>query len=123
MVNSGGHNLVMPAKAGIHSAGRVGMSTVTRRPCVYILASRRNGTLYVGVTSDLVRRIWEHKTDAVDGFTKKYGVHLLVYYELHETMPDAILREKQMKKWNRVWKIEMIQRFNPQWQDLYNDIV
>ncbi|MBI2236810.1 MAG: GIY-YIG nuclease family protein [Magnetospirillum sp.] len=99
------------------------MSAVTRRPCVCIPASRRNGTLYVGVTSDLVRRIWEHKTDAVDGFTKKYSVHLLVYYELHETMPDAILREKQMKKWNRAWKVEMIQRFNPQWQDLYNDIV
>jgi putative endonuclease len=113
----------MPAKAGIHSVGRVGMSAVTRRPCVYILASRRNGTLYVGVTSDVVRRIWEHNTDAVDGFTKKYCVHLVAYYEFHETMPDAILREKQMKGWNRAWKIEMIQRFNPQWQDLYNDIV
>jgi putative endonuclease len=99
------------------------MSAVTRRPRVYILASRRNGTLYVGVTSDVVRRILEHKTDAVDGFTKKYCVPLLVYYEFYETMPDAILHEKQMKKWNMACNIEMIQRFNPQRQDLYNDIV
>ncbi len=113
----------MPAKAGIHSGGRGGGNAVARCPCVYILASRPNGTLYVGVTGDVVRRIWEHKTDAVDGFTKKYNVHLLVYYELHETMPDAILREKQMKRWNRAWKLELIQRFNPQWRDLYRDIV
>ncbi|WP_254434886.1 GIY-YIG nuclease family protein [Magnetospirillum sp. UT-4] len=113
----------MPAKAGIHSGGRAAMSAMTRRPCVYILANRRNGTLYIGVTSDVIRRIWEHKTDAVEGFTKTYGVHMLVYYEMHETMPDAILREKQMKKWNRAWKIEMIQRFNPQWRDLYDDII
>lgn len=73
-----------------------------KRPCVYILASDRNGTLYVGVTSDLVRRIWEHRADAVDGFTRQYRAHRLVYFELHETMPEAILREKRIKKWRRV---------------------
>ena len=94
-----------------------------KSPCVYILASERNGTLYIGVTNDIIRRVWEHKSDAVDGFTKKYGVHMLVYYEIHATMPDAILREKQMKRWNRGWKIQLIQKINPQWRDLYEDIV
>jgi len=88
-------------------------------PCVYILASKRNGTLYVGVTNDVVRRVWEHKNNVVEGFTKKYGVHILVYYERHETMPDAIQREKRMKRWNRVWKIDLIQKSNPDWLDLY----
>ncbi|MDR3441135.1 GIY-YIG nuclease family protein [Telmatospirillum sp.] len=87
------------------------------------MASKRNGTLYIGVTNDVVRRVWEHKSNVVDGFTKKYGVHMLVYYELHETMPDAILREKQMKRWNRAWKIELIQSINPEWRDVYQDIV
>jgi putative endonuclease len=90
--------------------------------CVYILASKRNGTLYVGVTSDIARRVWEHKSDAVAGFTEKYGVHLLVYAEFHETMPDAIVREKQIKKWRRKWKLELIERGNPDWRDLYSDI-
>jgi putative endonuclease len=94
-----------------------------RRPCVYILASERNGTIYIGVTSDIVRRVWEHKSGAVDGFTKKYGVHLLVYFEFHETMADAILREKQIKKWRRAWKLELIERDNPQWHDRYDVIV
>ena len=93
-----------------------------KTPCVYILASRQNGTLYIGVTSDIARRIWEHKSDAIQGFTKKYGVHMLVYYEIHATMPDAILREKQMKRWNREWKINLIQQMNPQWRDLCEDI-
>jgi putative endonuclease len=92
------------------------------RPCLYILASQRNGTLYVGVTNDVVRRVWEHKTDAVAGFTQQYGVHLLVYIEFHETMPDAILREKQVKKWNRAWKLDLIGRANPEWRDLYDEI-
>jgi putative endonuclease len=92
-------------------------------PCVYILASKRNGTLYVGVTNDVVRRVWEHKNNVIEGFTKKYGVHTLVYFELHETMPNAILREKQMKRWNRAWKIEKIQEANPEWRDLYRDIL
>ena len=93
-----------------------------RRPCVYILASKRNGTLYVGVTADIVSRVWDHRTGTVDGFTKTYGVHLLVYVEFHETMAEAILREKQIKEWRRVWKIELIERANPQWRDLYDDV-
>ena len=82
-------------------------------PCVYVLASKRNGTLYVGVTSDLVKRVWEHKDDLVEGFTSKYSVHLLVYYEMHEDMLGAITREKQIKKWNRSWKLKLIERDNP----------
>jgi len=92
-----------------------------RNPAVYLLASRRNGTLYVGVTANLVKRVWEHKNDLVDGFTKKYGVHRLMYYELHETMPDAIAREKQMKVWNRAWKLRLIETTNPEWRDLWED--
>jgi putative endonuclease len=94
----------------------------TKRPCVYVLASKRNGTLYVGVTNDLARRTWEHKSDSIDGFTKRYGVHQLVYIELHETMPAAILREKQIKKWRRAWKLELIERDNPEWRDLYAEL-
>jgi putative endonuclease len=94
-----------------------------RRACVYILASKRNGTLYVGVTSDLARRVWQHRSDAAAGFTQKYGVHTLVYAEFHATMPDAILREKQIKKWRRKWKLELIERDNPEWRDLYADIM
>ncbi len=94
-----------------------------KQPAVYILASRRNGTLYVGVTSDLPRRVWEHKNDACEGFTSQYGVHRLVYYELHGTMAAAITREKQLKKWNRRWKLERIEKSNPTWRDLYDDIV
>ena len=90
---------------------------------IYILASKRNGTLYIGVTNNLVRRVWEHKSDFVDGFTKKYGVHLLVYFE-QATSPDAaIQREKQLKKWNRSWKLGLIEKENPEWPDLYSDIV
>ena len=93
-----------------------------KTPCVYILASSRNGTLYIGVTSDIVKRVWEHKGDFVEGFSKEYGVHMLVYFELHDRMEDAILREKQMKKWNRAWKLRLIEERNPQWRDLYEDI-
>jgi putative endonuclease len=89
------------------------------RPCVYILASKRNGTLYVGVTSNLVRRIWEHKTDAVESFTRRYNVHTLVYVEFHDTMENAIRREKQIKQWRRTWKLNLIERENPTWIDLY----
>jgi putative endonuclease len=92
------------------------------RPCVYILASKRNGTLYIGVTSDIARRAWEHKTGAVEGFTKHYVVHRLVHVEFHETMFEAIQREKRMKKWRRAWKIELIERHNPSWRDLYDDL-
>ncbi|HUW24924.1 MAG TPA: GIY-YIG nuclease family protein [Gallionella sp.] len=82
------------------------------QPAVYILASQRNGTLYTGVTSDLLKRTWEHKNDQVEGFTKRYGVHILAYYELHADMLAAITREKQIKKWNRIWKINLIESVN-----------
>ncbi len=91
-----------------------------RTPCVYILASKRHGTLYVGVTSDLGRRVQEHQSDALEGFTKRYGVHTLVYAEFHDTMPLAIAREKQIKKWRRAWKIRLIEESNPEWRDLYD---
>jgi putative endonuclease len=94
-----------------------------KRPCVYILASLRNGTLYVGVTSDLVRRVWEHRSGAVGGFTRDYSVHTLVFAEFHETMEDAILREKRIKKWRRAWKLELIEQHNPQWRDLYDELI
>ncbi|MBM3581780.1 MAG: GIY-YIG nuclease family protein [Alphaproteobacteria bacterium] len=94
-----------------------------RRPGVYILASRRNGTLYVGVTSDVVRRVWEHKTEAAESFTKRYGIHTLVYAEFHATMADAIQREKRINKWRRAWKIELIERTNPNWRDLYDEML
>jgi putative endonuclease len=87
-----------------------------------VLASRRNGTLYVGVTSNLARRVWEHRTDAVAGFTRHYGVHMLVYFEFHETMENAIMREKQLKHWHRAWKLRLIERQNPQWRDLYLEL-
>ena len=88
-----------------------------------MLASQPNGTLYTGVTNDLVRRVWEHRNDTIDGFTKQYGVHRLVYYELHTSMIEAIRREKQIKKWRRAWKIELIEKENPEWRDLWPSIV
>ena len=94
-----------------------------KQPCVYLLASRRNGTLYVGVTSDLVKRVWEHKENLVDGFTKRYGVHTLVWYERHDSMEVAIRREKTIKGWKRRWKLELIEKTNPQWRDLYADLL
>lgn len=90
---------------------------------VYILSSQRNGTLYIGVTNNLVKRVWEHKNRKVDGFTKKYEVHHLVYYEIHESPESAITREKQLKKWNRLWKLRIIEEKNPEWKDLYQDIL
>lgn len=96
---------------------------MSKQPAVYILASKRNGTLYIGVTSDLSKRVWEHKNDLVDGFTKRYRIHRLVYYELHEDMTLAISREKQMKKWNRAWKLELIEKQNPDWRDLWEGIL
>jgi putative endonuclease len=89
-----------------------------KRPCVYILASRRNGTLYVGVTSDLARRVEQHRSGAVSSFTRDYGVYMLVYAEFHDKMESAMLRERQIKKWRRAWKLELIERSNPQWRDL-----
>jgi putative endonuclease len=91
------------------------------QPCVYMLASKRNGTIYIGVTSDLFRRAGLHKQDLIEGFTKRYGVHRLVYYEMHHLMPDAIRREKQLKKWNRAWKIRLIESMNPEWADLFDE--
>lgn len=93
-----------------------------KRPCVYMLASRRNGTLYVGVTSDIARRAWQHRSNAVAGFVRDYAVHRLVFVEFHEHMADAILREKRLKKWRRAWKLELIERDNPQWRDLYEQL-
>ena len=92
-------------------------------PCVYILASKRNGTLYVGVTSNLVQRIWQHRNDEVEGFTQKYKVHTLVWYEVHETMESAIAREKAIKEWQRAWKLELIEAANPDWADLFGELV
>lgn len=90
---------------------------------IYILASQRNGTLYIGVTSDLVKRIWEHKNSTTGGFTQKYSVHNLVYFELHQDMVSAINREKQLKKWNRGWKLRLIEEKNPDWKDLWDEIL
>lgn len=89
---------------------------------VYIMASGRNGTLYVGVTSDLVKRAWEHRNGVVPGFTKKHRCKLLVWYEVHEDLQQARLRELQMKKWKRLWKLSTIEGFNPDWRDLYDSI-
>ena len=96
---------------------------VNKQPCVYILASRRNGTLYVGVTSDVVKRVWEHRKDLVEGFTKRYAVHSLVWFEVHVTMEAAIAREKAIKEWKRRWKLRLIESSNPVWRDLYDEIV
>ena len=93
-----------------------------KTPCVYILASKRNGTLYTGVTSNLVQRVWQHKNDFVQGFTKQYGVHQLVWYELHPTMESAITREKAIKEWQRSWKVDLIEAKNPHWLELYEEI-
>jgi len=88
---------------------------------VYILASKKNGTLYIGITNNLVRRVYEHKEGLVEGFTKKYNVKNLVYYEIHNSVYEAIKREKALKKWLRKWKIELIEKMNPTWKDLYKD--
>ncbi|MFN4289978.1 MAG: GIY-YIG nuclease family protein [Permianibacter sp.] len=89
---------------------------------VYILASQKNGTLYVGVTSELPKRIWQHKQEQCEGFTRKYDVKSLVYFERHDRMLDAIAREKQIKKWNRAWKLRLIETGNPEWRDLFDEI-
>ncbi len=95
---------------------------MTRRPAVYILASKRNGTLYIGVTSHLPKRVWEHKQDLVDGFTRRYQVHQLVWYELLDSMEAAIQLEKRMKGWQREWKLRAIEDKNPAWRDLFEDL-
>jgi putative endonuclease len=90
---------------------------------VYLMASKKNGSLYIGVTNNLVRRIYEHKNDLIGSFTKKYRIHKLVYYEVHDDVYQAITREKRMKKWKRQWKINLIEKFNPDWRDLYHDLI
>ena len=94
-----------------------------KHPCVYILSNQMRGTLYVGVTSDLIGRVWQHKQDLVDSFSKQHQLHLLVYFEVADTMLAAIAREKQLKKWNRAWKIELVESANSYWCDLYLDLV
>ncbi len=94
-----------------------------KQPCVYLLCNQRNGTLYVGVTSNLVQRIWQHKEGLADGFSKKYGLKTLVWYEQHATMESAITREKAIKEWKRAWKLTLIENMNPDGRDLYPDIV
>ena len=94
-----------------------------KSPAVYMLASGRNGTLYIGVTSDLIKRVWQHREELTEGFTKQYGVKKLVWYEQHETMESVIAREKAMKKWLRKWKLDAIEKANPDWNDLWSQII
>ena len=96
---------------------------MARQYYVYILASKRNGTLYTGVTSDLVKRVYEHKNNLIGGFTQKYDVHNLMYYEVTESVESAIRKEKQLKKWRRDWKIRLIEKGNPEWKDLYQELI
>jgi putative endonuclease len=96
---------------------------MAKQPAVYILTNKKDGTLYIGVTSDLVKRIHEHKNHVISGFTDKYNLRSLVYFEMHNDMVSAITREKQLKKWNRQWKIELIEKQNPVWKDLYPSII
>jgi putative endonuclease len=109
----------MPAQAGIQLL--ICLATM-KQPAVYILASHYQGTLYIGVTSNLIARTWQHRSHAVDGFTRQYGVDHLVWYEQHDLMEAAIQREKQLKKWNRAWKIRLIESMNPAWEDLWSKI-
>ncbi len=94
-----------------------------KQPCVYLMASKRNGTLYVGVTSNLPQRVWQHKHGLVEGFTNRYHVHTLVWYEVHATMEAAVAREKALKEWKRAWKLELIEKSNPVWRDLGDEIL
>src|SRR5207253_115724 len=110
---------VIPAKAGIQGFQRM----ESKQPAVYILASKQNGTLYIGVTSNLVQRIGQHREHLVEGFTQEHDVQRLVWYEPHATMESAITREKRLKKWNRVWKLRLIEELNPDWRDLWEEIL
>lgn len=102
---------------------KTGIQKNNMKAYVYITANKRNGTLYVGVTSDLIKRVWQHKNKLIDGFTNKYDVNLLVYYEEHDDIKEAIQREKRIKKWERAWKLRIIEEMNPNWDDLYNNII
>ena len=119
IINSLTGKTVIPAKAGIHLSG----TAMHKEPAVYILANKTNGTLSIGVTSNLPQRIYQHKNNLVQGFTRKHKIHKLVYFELHENMTAAITREKQIKRWKRDWKIELITTKNPEWDDLYSGIL
>jgi putative endonuclease len=112
-------NLVIPAEAGIHG---LDFSEGSKCGYFYVMSSDRNGTLYVGVTSNLLRRVAEHKQGIFEGFTKRYAIHRLVYFEQFESVVGAIEREKQVKKWKRAWKIELINAYNPDWLDLYEGL-
>ncbi|MFN9115982.1 MAG: GIY-YIG nuclease family protein, partial [Bacteroidota bacterium] len=103
--------------------GRDPCQAHTMRAWVYIMTNKAFGTLYIGMTADLMRRIWEHKHGMIDGFTKKYGLHHLVYYECHDALENAAMREKQLTEWKRNWKLRLIMDMNPNWNDLYNDFV
>jgi putative endonuclease len=110
------------AVANLRHVDVPGKERMDRQPCVYLLASGRNGTLYCGVTSDLVQRAWQHREHLVPGFTRRYGVTRLVWYEQHVTMESAITREKRIKRWSRGWKLGLIDAMNPSWRDLWPDI-
>jgi putative endonuclease len=115
----------MPAKAGIqYASGNTSQTAACQAMSfyVYILASKRNGTLYVGMTDDLVRRVWQHRTNAMPGFTKKYSVKNLVWYEPPDSRESAFAREQRLKKWNRAWKLQLVEHTNPDWRDLWEDI-
>ncbi|MEQ1638945.1 MAG: GIY-YIG nuclease family protein [Methylococcales bacterium] len=99
------------------------LKKMNKQPCVYMLSSSRNGTLYIGVTSDLIKRVYQHRMEIIESFTKRYGIHDLVWYELHERMESAILREKQLKKCSRMAKIHLIEQQNNNWQDLWPELV
>jgi putative endonuclease len=110
------YKTVIPAKAGIQES----LEETSYR---LHFSQQKNGTLYVGVTSDLVKRVWEHKNNFVEGFTKKYSVHQLVWYEWHDNIESAVKRERQIKEWKRNWKLELIEQLNPNWHDLYDDLI
>ena len=112
----------MPAQAGIQKTSDGGENPMSKALYIYILASKKNGTLYIGVTNDLKRRIYEHKNNLIEGFTQKYQVHRLVYFEKIDDAYQALLREKRLKKWNREWKIKLIEENNPEWNDLYSEL-
>jgi putative endonuclease len=117
-------SFVIPANAGIfcHSRERGNLWKIMKGYYIYILSNKKRGTLYTGITSNLIKRIYEHKNDLVPGFTQKYNLHKLVYYEKYDDVLDAITREKRIKKWERQWKIELIENFNADWKDLYYEI-
>ena len=115
-----------PPRATTRGSGSIARTIREPMPkayCVYIMASRRNGTLYIGATSDLIKRVYEHKTEAADGFTEAYCVDLLVWFEQHDSALGMVTRERQLKEWQRAWKVELIESTNPMWRDLYGEIL